>query len=159
MNYFGLKRDQACGLREEYRLKSLLDIREYIAESLFELAAYDNPNQDLAALYNRLQAQYLGVDFHGQAVWTYNPFFGSGPLYLQNYVLAEMLARQVHHAMDARFGAGWKGAAGEFLKCNPFSIGARYRLDEVLVHVTGEPLSSSYLIRSLLPGSADGACP
>src|SRR5260370_24083874 len=64
MNYFGLNRDQACALQEQYRLRSLLDMRENIAESLFELAAYDNPSQDLAALYNQLQTQYLGVDFH-----------------------------------------------------------------------------------------------
>ena len=159
MNYFGLNRDQACALREQYRLKSLLDMRENIAESLFELAAYDNPTQDLAALYNQLQTQYLGVDFHGQAVWTFDPFFGSEPLYLQNYVLAEMFARQVHQAMDIKFGAKWRSPAGEFLKRNLFSVGARYRLDEVLINITGEPLSSSHLIRSLLPSSADGACP
>jgi Zn-dependent M32 family carboxypeptidase len=94
-----------------------------------------------------------------QAVWTFDPFFGSEPLYLQNYVLAEMFARQVHQTMDIKLGAKWRSPAGEFLKRNLFSVGARYRLDEVLINITGEPLSSSHLIRSLLPSSADGACP
>jgi Peptidase family M3 len=155
--YFGLNSAQARALREQYQLKSLLDLRENIAESLFELAAYDNPDQDLAALYNQIQQQYTGVNFHGQAVWTFNPFFGSEPLYLQNYVLAEMFGRQVHQAMDGRFGAQWGKSGGEFLKRSLFSVGARYPLDQVLVNVTGEPLTAKYLIQSLSADPAEGA--
>ena len=107
MSYFGLQREQACAMAEAYRLKSLFDMRETIAESLFELAAYNNPEQDLAALYNQIYSANLGVDLHGQAVWTFDPFYASEPMYLQNYVLAEMFGRQAHHTLQERFGEEW----------------------------------------------------
>ena len=159
MKYFGLNRDQACAIADRYRLKSLFDMRETIAESLFELAAYDNPEQDLAALYNRIYSAHLGLDLHGQAVWTFNPFYASEPLYLQNYVLAEMFARQVHHTLQGRFGAQWGKSAGALLRNGLFSAGARTSRDEALLSTTGEALTTKYLTDTFLRSRGDGACP
>ncbi len=146
--YFGLTADQARSVRERYRLKSLFDLRELMADFLFELAAYDQPDQDLAALYNRTYSRLLGVEMHGRPVWAFDPFYASQPIYEHNYVLAEMFARQVHHAVEQRFGESWGPEAGAYLREKFFSQGARYTLNELLAQGTGEPLTASYLIAS-----------
>jgi hypothetical protein len=133
-------------MAEAYRLKSLFEMRETIAESLFELAVYKNPEQDLAKLYNQIYSANLDVDLHGQAVWTFDPFFASEPMYLQNYVLAEMFGRQAHHTLQARFGEEWGQAAGALLKAKLFSSGARSDRDAALRSFTGESLTPKYLI-------------
>jgi len=68
--------------------------------------AYADPGQDLAALYNRIHAKYLGVDLHDAPLWAYNPMYGSDPIYLQSFVLAHMVARQIQLTVDEIMQAG-----------------------------------------------------
>jgi peptidase M3-like protein len=143
---FGLNPEQAAILEKRYRLKLLYDLREKMADSLFEFEAYADPSQDLAALYNRIHAQYLGVDPHDVPVWAYNPMYGSDPIYLQSFVLAHMVARQIQHTLDERFGPRWGADAGEFLKQKFYSRGAEQSLDEIMQSGTGKPLDPQFLI-------------
>lgn len=146
---FGLSAEQATILAKRYRLKSLFDFREKMADSLFEFEAYADPSQDLAALSNRIHAQYLGVDLHDVPVWAYNPMYGSDPIYLQSFVLAHMVARQIQHTVDQRFGPRWGAPAGEFLKQKFYSRGAEQTLDDVMQAGTGKPLDPQFLIEYL----------
>ena len=146
---FGLAPAEITALNEFYRLKSLYDMRSTMADSMFEFAAYENPDQDLAVLYDRVASKYLGVPMHGGRTWAFDPFFSSGPIYLQSYVLAEMVGRQVHHALTRRFGEQWGVDAGQFLKEKFFARGGRLTLDEIMEQGTGEPLTDKYLIRAL----------
>jgi oligoendopeptidase F len=148
---FALTPAEITSLNESYRLKSLYDMRSTIADSMFEFAAYKNPGQDLAALYDRVTSKYLGVPIHGGATWAFDPFYSSGPIYLQSYVLAEMAGRQVHHTLTRRFGSQWGVDAGAFLKEKFFTRGGRLTLDELMREGTGEPLTDKYLIQSLTP--------
>jgi oligoendopeptidase F len=150
---FGLSPDQIKTVNETYRLKSLYEMRGTIADSIFEFAAYDNPDQDLAALYDRVASKYLGVSVYGGHVWAFDPFYSSGPIYLQSYVLAEMVGRQVHHALERRFSNHWDAATGAWLKEKFFSRGGRFTLDEIMHEGTGEPLTDKYLIQALAPPS------
>ena len=149
VSLFGLTPEQAATLAKRYRLKSLFDLREKMADSLFEFEAYADPTQDLAALYNRIHAQYLGVDFHGVPVWAYNPMYGSDPIYLQSFVLAHMVARQIQFTVDQRFGPRWNATAGDFLRQNFFSRGAEHSLDEIMKSGTGTHLDPQFLINYL----------
>jgi oligoendopeptidase F len=146
---FGLTPAEITAMKESYRLKSLYDLRGTIADSMFEFAAYENPDQDLSALYDRVASKYLGVPMHGGSTWAFDPFFASGPIYLQSYVLAEMVGRQVHHTVTQRFGQQWGVEAGSFLKEKFFARGGRLTLDEIMEEGTGEPLTDKYLIRAL----------
>jgi Zn-dependent M32 family carboxypeptidase len=132
----------------------LFDLREKMADSLFEFEAYADPSQDLAALYNRIHAQYLGVNMHAVPVWAYNPMYGSDPIYLQSFVLAHIVARQVQHTVDQRFGPQWGTAAGDFLKQKFFSRGAEQSLDEVMQSGTGKRLDPQFLIEYLRGAAA-----
>src|SRR5438874_11998280 len=120
-----------------------------MADSMFEFAAYENPEQDLAALYDRVASKYLGVAMHGGHTWAFDPFFASGPIYLQSYVLAEMVGRQVHHALALRFGERWGKEVGKFLQEKFFSRGGRLTLDEIMQQGAGEALTDKYLIQTL----------
>lgn len=156
--YFGLTPQQVRAIQERYRLKSVLDMRETMADSLFEFAAYANPDQDLAALYNRIYSEYVGVDMHGTATWAFDPFYSTGPIYLQSYVLAEMVGRQIHHAVNQRFGRKWGPEAGRYLHEKFFERGGRMPLDEIMKDGTGESLTARYLIEAMKePGGASPA--
>ncbi|MGH9556507.1 MAG: M3 family metallopeptidase [Terriglobales bacterium] len=149
IGYFGLTAEQFRALRERRRLRALVSLRETIADSLFEFAAYENPDQDLAPLYNRIYSDWLGVDMHGASTWAFDPFYSSGPFYLQSYVLSEMVATQVHHALEQRFGKTWGPEAGAYLRDHFFTRGGRVPLDEIMREGTGEPLTANYLIEAL----------
>jgi hypothetical protein len=146
---FALNASQAATMKERYRLKSLFDLRDTMADSLFEFEAYAEPDQDLSALYNRIHSKYLGVGMHDTTVWAYNPMYGSDPIYLQSFVVAEMVARQIQHAVDKRFGTSWGKAAGDYLKDQFYSRGARQNLAGIMQAGTGERLSSKYLVEYL----------
>ena len=91
---------------------------------------------------------------HGVAVWAFNQMYGSDPIYLQSYVVGEMVARQILDTLDQRFGNSWNKRAGKFLKTNFYSRGAENTLDALMLHGTGEPLSERHLIASLrAPGA------
>ena len=143
---FGLSSNQAATFAKRYRLKTLFDLREKMADSLFEFEAYADPAQDLAALYNRIHTQYLGVDQHNVPVWAYNPMYGSDPIYLQSFVLAHMVARQIQHTVDERFGPRWGTTAGEFLRQKFYSRGAEQTVDQIMQSATGKPLDPQFLI-------------
>ncbi len=146
VSLFGLSTHQAAILAKRYRLKSLFDLREKMADSLFEFEAYADPAQDLAALYNRIHSQYLGVPFHAAPVWAYNPLYGSDPIYLQSFVLAHVVARQIQRTVDQRFGPRWGPAAGAFLKQKFYSRGGEQTLDEIMQAGTGKRLDPQFSI-------------
>jgi hypothetical protein len=147
--YFGLSPEQARLVEERYRLKNLLDLRDTIADSVFEFQAYANPDQDLDALYNRTYSRYIEVEMHGTRPWAFDPFYSTGPIYLQSYVLAEMVGWQVHHALDQKFGRNWDAQTGAYLRQKFFSRGGLLTLDQIMQEGTGEPLNPKYMIESL----------
>jgi oligoendopeptidase F len=146
---FGLSIDQVRATADAYRLGSLFDLRQKMASSLFEFEAYANPDRDLAALSDGLFQKYVGVSTHGQPVWAFNPFYATGPIYIQSYVIAEMVGRQIHQALDRRFGRVWGPEAGAFLRTHFFAQGGGLTLDEILVQGTGEKLSAAALVGAL----------
>ena len=86
---------------------------------------------------------------HGASVWAYNPMYGSDPIYLQSYVVGEIVARQIFHKIDQKFGRRWSTEAGTYLRAHFYSRGARQTLDALMQDGTGEPLIARYLIEDL----------
>jgi hypothetical protein len=143
---FGLTPEQARAVAKTYKLKAMFQLRDTMADSLFEFEAYADPAQDLTALYDRIHSRYLGVDMHRAAIWAYNPFYGSDPIYLQSYVVAEMVARQIGNKLDRKFGRRWDPHAGVYLRSQFYSRGAEQTLDGIMRNGTGEPLTARSLI-------------
>jgi Peptidase family M3 len=156
---FALTPEQASIVGETYRLKTLFTVRNTIADSLSEFEAYADPDQDLSAVYNRIHSEYLGVDMHGTSVWAFNPMYGSDPIYLQSFVVGEMIAHQIQRKTDDKFGRNWGKRAGEYLKTSFYSHGAAQSMDTLMREGTGEPLSSRYLIHFLQNSSDQASSP
>jgi Peptidase family M3 len=148
---FGLTPEQARLVAETHRLREMFDLRNTMADSLFEFEAYADPDQDLARLYDQIHSKYLDVEMHDTAVWAFNPLYGSDPIYLQSYVVGEMVARQILHNLDQHFGTEWGKQAGSYLERNFYSRGAEQTLDSLMQSGTGESLSARYLIEHLNP--------
>ena len=127
----------------------LFNLRNAIADSLSEFEAYADPDKDPSAVYNNIHAKYLGVDMHDATVWAFNPMYGSDPIYLQSFVVGEMVAQQIQHKVDQQFGRKWGTKAGEYLKSSFYSRGAEQSLDGLIKSGTGEPLTPRYLIQFL----------
>jgi hypothetical protein len=146
---FGLTAEQAKLVETTYRLKLLFTVRNTIADSLSEFETYSDPEKDPSAVYDRVHAEYLGVDMHGTPVWAFNPMYGSNPIYLQSFVAGEMIAHQITEKTDQRFGRSWGKDAGAFLKKDFYSRGATMSIEQAMRNGTGEGLTPKYLIRFL----------
>jgi oligoendopeptidase F len=146
---FALTPKQASTVGTTYRLKMLFNVRNTIADSLSEFEDYADPDQDPSVVYNRLHAKYLGVDMHDTAVWAFNPMYGSDPIYLQSFVVGEMVAHQIQHNTDQQFGRNWGIKAGQYLRTNFYSRGAGESIDRLMQNATGERLTPHYLIQFL----------
>jgi Zn-dependent M32 family carboxypeptidase len=146
---FALTPEQAGIVETAYREKMLFSVRNTIADSLSEFEDYADPNQDPSAVYNRMHAKYLGVDMHDSAVWAFNPMYGSDPIYLQSFVVGEMVAHQIQHKTDEQFGRNWDAKAGEYLKANFYSRGAGQSINALMQNGTGERVTPRYLIQFL----------
>jgi oligoendopeptidase F len=156
---YGLSRDEAQALLERRRLESNYSLRALMVQSEFEQEAYDNPQQDLTVLYDRVCTKYLDVDCHQSNTWGYDPFYAAIPLYQQNYVLAEMFAYQVHHTLDQKFGRNWGQEGGSYLHDKFLIRGGMLTLDQIMRQGTGEALSANYLIAALKTGPTAAAKP
>ncbi|MBS1852483.1 MAG: hypothetical protein JST79_16380 [Acidobacteria bacterium] len=146
---YGLSPEDSKALVERRRLQSNYDLRVLMLHSEFELEAYNNPDQDLTAVHDRICSKYLNVDCHGAAIWGYVPFYFAVPVYEQNYVLGEMFGYQVHHTLDRKFGRVWGAEAGNYLHDKFLVRGGSLTLDQIMLEGTGEKLTADYLIRAL----------
>jgi len=146
---YGLSSDEAHALRERRRLETNYSMRALMVQSEFELEAYDNPDQELDGLYDRVCSKYLDVDCHRSSTWGYDPFYAAIPVYQQNYVLAEMFAYQVHHSIDQKFGRNWGQQVGAYLHDKFLIRGGSMTLDQIMRQGTGEGLTAEYLITSV----------
>jgi len=144
---FALTPKQAATVGTTYRLKMLFNVRNTIADSLSEFEDY--ADQDPSIVYNRIHAKYLGVDMHDTAVWAFNPMYGSDPIYLQSFVVGEMVAHQIQHKTDQQFGRNWGLKAGQYLRTSFYSRGAGQSIDGLMQNATGERLTPRYLIQFL----------
>jgi oligoendopeptidase F len=146
---YGLSNEEAAALRERRRLESNYALRALMLHSEFELKAYDNPDQNLALLYDKVCSKYLDMDCHESNTWGYDPFYAAIPIYQQNYVLAEMFAYQVHHTLDQKFGKNWGNEAGTYLHDKFLIRGGSLTLAQIMQEGTGEGLKPDYLIAAL----------
>jgi len=122
----------------------------------FEKALYANPDQDLNNLWWDLVEKYQMLrrpeGREEYADWATKIHIATSPCYYHNYHLGELFASQLYFTIAKRIGKDGSQQlsfannkeVGKYLIDNVFSIGARYRWEEMVKRSTGEPLTAKY---------------
>jgi peptidyl-dipeptidase A len=151
---------QAADIRRQQRASMLVSARWILVMVYFERELYRNPDrEDLNGLWwdlaERLQMVRRpdGRDPAGTD-WAAKIHLSMSPVYYHNYLLGELMASQLSaHARrgvpEGRSIAG-QPSVGRFLRERIFSPGASLGWNDLLVHATGEPLSSRYFVEEFV---------
>lgn len=127
----------------------------------FEKELYRNPEQDLNRLWWELVEKYQELrrpEGRNAPDYAAKIHVVAAPAYYHNYMMGEMFAAQVHHAIAREvlggsdpFKAVYVGnkAVGEFLKERVFGPGRGMTWNDLTRHATGEPLGAKALAEDL----------
>jgi peptidyl-dipeptidase A len=119
----------------------------------FEKGMYENPDQDLSDLWWGLVEKYQMVrrpDGRKAPDYASKIHIVSAPVYYHNYMMGELFASQVHHAIAREVYKGADPATviyvgnkdvGEFMRKKVFAPGRTLSWDELTKHATGEGLN------------------
>jgi peptidyl-dipeptidase A len=122
----------------------------------FERDLYADPSRDLNRLWWDLVERYQLVprpEGRDEPDWAAKIHIVSAPVYYHNYMLGELLASQLDHAIHERVLSAPAGrsivgetAVGSFLRENVFASGKRYRWDELVRRATGGALVPDHFV-------------
>lgn len=121
----------------------------------FERALYADPAQDLNRLWWDLVERYQGVprpEGRDEPDWASKIHIVSAPVYYHNYMLGELFASQLDHAIRRGVLASSEGkpsivdepAVGDFLRERVFKCGKKYGWDELVRRATGNSLEPEH---------------
>ncbi len=137
------------------RLQQLVFSRWSQVMYRFEKSLYANPDQDLNALWWSLVEKYQNIkkpEGRNEPDWATKIHIATSPCYYHNYHLGELFASQLYFTLAKLVGKDGSQSIsfnnqeeiGKFLIKNIFSVGAKYRWEEMIKNATGEPLSPKY---------------
>lgn len=114
-----LSADERARFLATWRARALLGIRAHLVDLAVERALYAD-GSDVEAVEREATRRYLGVERPDEAppTWAATAFLAAYPCYMQNYVLADAIAAQIHRALADRFGPDWLAnrEVGAFLR-------------------------------------------
>jgi peptidyl-dipeptidase A len=129
----------------------------------FEKGMYENPDQDLNALWWNLVEKYQMIKKpagRNEPDWATKIHIAAYPCYYHNYLLGELLASQLHYYICdniLKTKSNYKlvsyaknPAVGDFLKSKVFEPGARYYWNEMIERATGEKLTAKYYAKQFV---------
>ncbi|MCX7987648.1 MAG: M2 family metallopeptidase [Bacteroidales bacterium] len=163
----GLSKQEAKVISEScyntLRLEQLVFSRWSQVMYRFEKSMYENPDQDLNALWWKLVEKYqmLKKPFNrNEPDWASKIHIATVPCYYHNYLLGELLASQLHYYIcyhvvndttDIRRVSYYNHPeVGKFLQEKVFKPGMRYQWNEMIEKATGEKLSVKYYARQFV---------
>ncbi|MBN1773316.1 MAG: hypothetical protein JXB32_18785 [Deltaproteobacteria bacterium] len=140
--------ERAAGVE---RWRKVRRLRSLVAKCRFHYAAFDDPSADLAALESRLSEELLGVPGPERPLWADDMFLAQPQIYVQNYVIAELIAAQVWEALRRRFAPDPTAdpGVGPFLREAFWRHGQARDWRELIAEATGRPLDARALVREL----------
>jgi peptidyl-dipeptidase A len=120
----------------------------------FERELYANPDQDLNRLWWELVEKYQQLkrpEGRDEPDFAAKYHFVGAPAYYHNYMLGELFASQVHHALIRSILPGTSPAgaiyvgnkkAGDFIRTRVFAPGLTLNWNELTRYATGEDLNA-----------------
>lgn len=133
--------------------RQLIFSRWVLVMTYFEKALYENPKQDLNALWWSLVAKYQKIQIpehrEGKNDWAAKYHIGLAPVYYYSYLLGELFASAMEETMLEKTGLKELSseANGLFLNETLFFPGNRFPWDTLIEQVVGKPLSADAWIR------------
>ena len=127
----------------------------------FEMALYDNPEQDLNRVWWDLVEKYQEVkrpEGRNQPDYASKIHIVTAPVYYQSYMMGQLFASQVHHAIarEVLHGADpatavyvGNPAVGRFMRERVFAPGCTLDWNQLTRHATGEELNSKAFAEDL----------
>jgi oligoendopeptidase F len=127
-------------------------IRQRTAFCLFEYELYDNPDQDTEQLMATIEAQVMGGAVNAMPRWAANAWYVNFPVYWQNYVLADVIASQIHHYLEKEMGSLYDTKEAFDYVVNQFiKPGAKIPWLDKIEKATGTSLKADALTKDLMP--------
>jgi len=154
-----LKRQIALIFNHFKLVDQLFRIRRQMMFAEFEHEIYTSPDQDLDLLWHKLNLKYLGINYpaeNGACFWATNKYFTSLSCRVQNYVVADVFAAQLKHAVNDKILKSQSlpiqdnKEVGKYLINNLFKYGDLLPWEKLVEKATGEPLNSTYFIEELI---------
>lgn len=126
-------------------------IRWNLVALYFEKALYEDPDQDLSRLWWDLSEKYLAsARREDMAPWGRIIHYSTHPVYLQNYLLADMVCDQLWAYFETRGGVVGNAEVAAFMNEKVFRHGNAKDWETLLKEATGEPLNPKYYVRHRL---------
>jgi len=135
----------------------LVFVRWVLVMTHFERALYQGSTKNLNQLWWDYVEQFQEVKripLRDKPDWAAKLHLACAPVYYQNYLLGEMTASQIKHALETSLKSKPEDLygsveIGNFLKEKLFSFGARFPWNETLRLATGEELKAKYFLRDI----------
>lgn len=143
-----------------FRLEQLVFSRWVQVMFRFEKSMYENPGQDLNALWWNLVEKYQMLkkpEGRNEPDWASKIHVALYPAYYHNYMLGELLASQFHYFLINRYGGNYAAllnnpGLGKYFRNEFFSFGSRLKWDELIKQATGEYLSPKFYAMQVVTG-------
>ena len=141
----------------------LFRFRRLLVKSAFEREIYSDPDQNLGALWYRLNEDYLGIrppNEKNETDWATTSYFTSFSCTVHNFVLADLFAGQLQHYIDKNILTGENPSyrnnkdIGLFLVARIYKYGDLLPWVQLIEKATGEPLNPNYFA-NYLSGESD----
>lgn len=128
----------------------------------FEKSMYENPDQDLNKLWWDLVEKYQMIkrpENRNSPDWATKIHIATSPCYYHNYHLGELFASQLYFTIaekilkDDPFKVlSFTGhpEVGKYLIDNVFSVGAKYKWNDMIEKATGEKLTPKYYAKQFV---------
>jgi peptidyl-dipeptidase A len=143
--------------RKALRLQMLVFSRWAQVMYRFEKSMYENPDQDLNALWWKMVEKYQMIkkpEGRNMPDWATKIHIALYPCYYHNYLLGELLASQIYSYLTTNITKNLSlvgdKAIGEYLKAKIFMPGARYSWNEMIEKATGEKLTAKYYAKQFV---------
>lgn len=145
-------------IRQFQRLSMLIFVRWAQVMVRFECRLYQDPEQDLTALWWDLVEHFQLVsrpEGRQSPDWAAKLHLALAPVYYHNYVFGELMASQIARHLAGRPGGGLIGnrEAGRYLVEGLFRSGARHSWNETLRRTTGERLDPAHFVAQFVEES------
>jgi Zn-dependent M32 family carboxypeptidase len=152
LNWANLPEEIAKQNQSIWRTSTIVHMRTLISQAEFEWRMYAEPKADLLNVFQTIKADYLKMPSNDTLAWADNSYWTSYPFYVQNYVVAEMIASQTHLALRKLFGQAIQATSGAWLAQNYWNSGGSIEWSEKILRATGANLSPDELIMELTKG-------